>query len=107
MIIKLFKGQQPLVFIVLPVFLLIIWLFSGFHYFTVVTENRMPFYSLLSSAIKDWPSWLIAILGFIITGSQGIHLNLVLIKHEVLNRPTYLPVLFYFLFNLWRSKCML
>lgn len=98
MILKLFKGQQPLVFIVLPALLLATWLFSGFHYFTLVADNKMPLYSMLFSIVQEWPSWLTVLLGFIITGSQCFHLNLVLNKHEVLNKATYLPALVYFIF---------
>lgn len=99
MIIRLFKGQQPLVFIVLPVFILVVWLFSGFQYFSIASDNGMPLYSLFFKFVNGWPSLLLAFLCFVIIGMQCLHFNWILNKYEVLNKPTYLPALFYFLFT--------
>ncbi len=99
MIIKLFKGQQPLVFIILPVAILLVWLFSGFHYFAIAADNGMPLYSLVVSVVSDWPSWGLSLLGFLIIGSQCLHLNWILNRYEVLYKTSYLPALIYFVFS--------
>ena len=99
MIISFFKAQQPLVFILLPLALLVIWIFSGFQYFTVVADNGMPLYSLFMSLTNNWPAWLLVFLGYLLVCSQCLHLNAILNKYEVLYKASYLPALFYLLFS--------
>jgi len=101
MIVKLFKGQQPLVFIVLPLLILGIWLGSAFNYFIIAADNGMPLYSIVASLVRTWPSWLLAVICAFLAGSQCLHLNWILNKYEVLYRPSYLPALFFFIFSVF------
>jgi hypothetical protein len=99
MFIKLFKNQQPLVFIILPVAILLVWLISDFNYFMVAADNGMPLYTLAISMVKGWPSWLIAVFCALLISSQCLHLNWILNKYEVLYKSSYLPALIFFLFS--------
>ncbi len=99
MIINFFKAQQPLAFIILPLALLVIWIFSGLQYFTVVADNGMPLYSLLMTLTNNWPAWLLVCLGYLLVCSQCLHLNTILNKYEVLYKASYLPALFFLLFS--------
>lgn len=85
-----------------PVFMLIIlaalmWIFSKSASYTLVPANGMPLYDLAMNLLSLLPSWFRAIIGFTLMTTQAIHFNLVLNKHEVLYKQTWIPALMYFL----------
>lgn len=99
MVLKFLKGQEPLVFIILPIVMACFWIFSGFHYFTLAGDNGMPFYSILISLFKVWPAWTLVIFCYLLIASQCLHFNYILNKYEILGKPTFLPALIYFIFS--------
>jgi len=85
-----------------PVFLLIVlaalmWIFSKSASYTLVPANGMPLYDLIMNLLSFLPSWFRPILGFTLITSQAIHFNMVLNKHEVLYKQTWIPALMYLL----------
>lgn len=55
----------------------------------------MPFYDAVCRALSWLPAWAGAVLGGLLHFSQAIHLNLVLNKHEVHFKRSWLPALTY------------
>lgn len=83
-----------------PVFLLVVlaalmWVFSKSASYTVIPANGMPVYDLVLKLLSYLPYWFGPLLGFTIMSTQAIHFNLVLNKHEVLYKQTWVPALMY------------
>ncbi|MFN8154755.1 MAG: hypothetical protein U0Y08_10730 [Bacteroidia bacterium] len=71
------------------------WTVSKSDSYRVVEPNGMPLYDLVVSMLAQIPAWAGPLIGFILTTSQAIHLNLILNKHDVLYKNSWLPSLLY------------
>jgi hypothetical protein len=95
MLIRAFRSTR-----FFPVMLLVIlsgalWTISYTHSYKVVEGNGMPFYDIVLRLMALLPAWAGPLLGVLLVNLQGIHLNLVLNKHEVLYKQSWLPALLY------------
>ncbi|MBL7923421.1 MAG: hypothetical protein JNL88_04395 [Bacteroidia bacterium] len=95
MFIRIFRTTRLLPLILLVVISAIMWIVSKSVSYDVVEANGMPLYDLLLMLLGLLPDWAGIVLGFLLLSSQAIHLNLVLNKHEVLFRQSWLPALMY------------
>lgn len=71
------------------------WTISKSVSYRVVDPNGMPLYDLTIKLLHFLPAWFGLLLGFILVTSQAIHLNLILNKHEILYKQSWLPALMY------------
>lgn len=95
MLIRAFRSTGFLPVILLVVLSGALWTISYTHTYKIVEANGMPFYSLVTGLMKYLPAWAGPLLGVILVNLQGIHLNLILNKHEVLYKQSWLPALLY------------
>ena len=96
--IRLFRSPQPTVLLLIPLITTVIW---GFHWDAISVcppEPISPLWNLVYPLIAAFPQWLDAVLMIILVTGTTIYFNLILNRHEVLYRSTYLPSLFYVLF---------
>jgi hypothetical protein len=98
LIVNIFKNSQPATFIVIPVFMLIAWVFARQTGSPLLVDNPMPLYNLVAGILADFPLWLAGLTGYLVATSQVLHLNYIVNKHEVLYKNSYLPALFYMVF---------
>jgi len=73
----------------------VLWTMSWYLHFHVVASNAMPFYDLSLLLCSALPNGGQAVLGWVIISLQAIHFNLLLNKHEVLFKQSWLPALVY------------
>lgn len=97
MIIKFFKTQQPFAYFLFAAIVLVIWFPVYFSGFTINEGNSMPFYSLLLKLISPEKKILYFLLACGLIISQAIQFNIIVSKHDVLYKSSYLPGLFYLL----------
>ena len=97
MFLRLFKTTQPLPLVLLVILAIAMRVVTFLHYYRVVEPNGMPLYDLVLYLMHGMPLFIYAIVGFILTTSQAIHLNRVLNKHEVLYKQSWIPALLYVL----------
>lgn len=97
MVLKFFKSQQPLAYIVLGVIALVFWTSGYFLNFTINNNNALPLYNLLLSILNTEHKFIYFLLGVVLVASQAIHLNIIISKYEVLYKNSFLPGLFYIL----------
>ncbi len=95
MLIRIFRSTQLLPLILLAILSGTMWMVSKSDSYRVVEANGMPLYDLVVAVLGNLPIWAGPLIGFVLTFSQAIHLNLVLNKHEVLYKNSWLPALLY------------
>lgn len=95
MLIRLFRTSQPM----LAFFLLIPVVLSGFGsyflHFKTVAANGMPFYDAFLSLVINFPSWVRITIVSTLIYLQAIHLHIILTRHEVLYKESWIPALMY------------
>ncbi len=95
MLIRAFKSTRIFPLILLTILSAGMWMSSksvGYH---IVDPNGMPLYDLAVYFLSFMPAWSGLLIGFILVTTQAIHLSLVLNKHEVLYKQSWLPALMY------------
>ena len=96
--IRFFKSPQPAALFSIPLIVILLWA-ERFFVFPVASESySMPLWSLLSLAFKSMPSWINFFIFVALISVEAIYFNLLVNKHEVLYRNSYLPALFFVLF---------
>lgn len=95
MLIRIFRSTRILPLILLVILSGAMWMISKSDSYRVVDPNGMPLYDLVVNILFRLPAWAGPLLGFLLTGSQAVHLNLVLNKHDVLYKNSWLPALLY------------
>lgn len=99
MIIRLFKDSHPATYIIVPVFILAFLAFSWQGAGEYVVQNPMPMYDLLLGLVLQLPEWVTGLIVYLLLISQVFHLNHVIGKHEVFYKNSYLPALFFMVFQ--------
>lgn len=95
MLISAFRSTRFFPLVLLVVIAAAMWIASLSAGYRVVESNGMPLYDVVLAFLQLLPAWAGPLIGFLLTTSQAIHLNLVLNKHEVLFRDSWLPALLY------------
>ncbi|MBK7889011.1 MAG: hypothetical protein IPJ86_17475 [Bacteroidetes bacterium] len=95
MLIRAFKTSRLFPLILLVILSAGMWIISKSVSYRVVEPNGMPLYDLVTYALGFLPDWAGLFIGFILVTTQAFHLNLVLNKHEVLYKSSWLPSLLY------------
>lgn len=96
--IRFFKSPQPAALFTIPVIIVVLWGQIFLNCKPVAVESSMPLWNLLSSFFSAFPSWLNFIFMLALISGTAIYLNVVLNKHEVLYKNSYLPSFVYALY---------
>jgi hypothetical protein len=75
----------------MPVIILIFWGRMLFQVSPVVDPNSLPFWKAIASILNIFPSWINFLLLLVLISGQVIFLNVVVNRHEVLYKNTFLP----------------
>jgi hypothetical protein len=98
MIIRLFKESHPVSYLLVPVFILLFLAISWQGPGEYVVQNPMPLYDLVLSLVAHLPEWITGLIVYLLLVSQVFHLNLIIGKHEVFYKNSFLPALFFMIF---------
>ena len=95
--IRFFKSPQPANMIIIPIIILAFWVRSA-GTISESVQMGLPLWNGIASVIAFLPSWLIFILLYLIVCTEAIYLNLMLNRHEVIYKNTFVPALVFALF---------
>lgn len=95
MLIRIFRSTGFLPPVLLAVLTGLMWAISLSGTYSIIPPNGMPFYDAVCSLLAVLPAWAGAVVGGLLHYTQAIHLNLVLNKHEVHFKRSWLPALTY------------
>ena len=93
--IRFFKSPQPAALIVIPFIIIILWFRTGFHCQPVTDLSNLPVWQAIAGMLSHLPSWLNFVILAIIISVQAVYFNLMVNKHEVLYKNSYLPSLIF------------
>ncbi len=96
--IRFFKSTQLANLVSIPVLILLFWFPVFFHSMPVKDGNTMPLWDVMYSVLIILPSWVNFILLIALVSGQAIYLNLILNKHAVLYKSSFIPALIFGLF---------
>ena len=105
MFIRFFKTNQPASFIFLLLFALILWLPAFLHPVLPSTLHTVFLYTVILQVLQFSPI-LSVFIAFSLVVAEAFLLNYIVNKHEITDKKSYLPALFYILF-MSNSKPML
>lgn len=96
--IRFFRSTQLANLVSIPVIILLFWFPVFFHTMPVKDNNTLPLWDVIYSFLITFPSWLNFILLLTLVSGQAIYLNLLLNKHVVLYKSSFIPALIFGLF---------
>lgn len=96
--IRFFKTTQPAALFAIPLIVILLWAHKVFSFTVPADTFQMPLWSLVRSFFSVFPSWLNLLIFCALISWQAIYFNLLINKHEVLYKNSYLPALFFVLF---------
>lgn len=94
MLIGFIKRNRASSIVLLPVLLIIIWLYGFFHPVIPPSEHAAPLYELLIAGIGSYP-FLLTLISFTLILCEAFLLNSIIEKNEIIDTSTYLPALVY------------
>lgn len=94
MLIGFIKHNRALSIVILPIALIILWIYGFLNPVVPLTEHSAPLYRLLISGIGQYP-FLITLTSFILIFCEALLLNYIVEKNEIIESNTYLPALAY------------
>jgi len=95
MLIRIFRSTGLFPPVLLAILTGLMWVISLSGSYSIIPPNGMPFYDAVCGLMGKVPAWTGALLGWLLHFSQAIHLNLVLNKHDVHFKKSWLPALIY------------
>ncbi len=93
--IRFFKSSQAATLFIIPVIVLLGWAQSFFSQSFVVSETGMPVYKLFMRALAELPGFIRVLIAVVLVSLEAIYLNIIVNRHEVLFKNSYLPALMY------------
>ena len=96
--IHFFRSTQLANLVSVPVIILLFWFPVFFHTVSIKDSNTLPLWDVICSLLITLPSWVNFILLLALVSGQAIYLNLMLNKHVVLYRSSFIPALIFGLF---------
>ncbi len=97
MILRLFKSNNVVALVALPLVALAIWVFGFLQPQVVAIERVMPFFEILSTALSSLPM-LSIFIAVVLLVCEAFLLNYIINENAVLSKQSYLPALFYIIF---------
>ncbi|HNP47923.1 MAG TPA: hypothetical protein PKL85_03755 [Bacteroidia bacterium] len=105
--IRFFKSPQPAALIVIPFIVLILWGQQALNIQVVRDETSMPLWTLLAGILEALPAFIRYLIFAGIISLEAIYFNLLLNRHEVLYKNSYLPSLCFVLLASLSSSLLL
>jgi hypothetical protein len=95
--IRFFKSPQPAIMIIIPIIIFVFWIRSA-GVIAMNLPHGLPLWDTIASLVASMPAWLSFVMLFLIVCAEAIYLNVVLNKHEVIYKNTFVPALIFALF---------
>ena len=95
--IRFFKSQQVATLFIIPVIVLLLWAQSFFGDSFVLKMEGMPLQNLLMNILASFPEFVQVLFGIAFVSFGAIYLSILVNRHEVLYRNSYLPAFMYVL----------
>lgn len=89
--IRFFKSPQPAALIVIPFIIIVLWVYNGWRSVPVTDGSSLAVWEMIASLFSALPSWLNFIFMAALISAQAIYFNLMVNRHEVLYKNSYLP----------------
>jgi hypothetical protein len=93
--IRFFKSPQPATLFIIPIIVLVLWASRLSFFVPVADHTGLPLWAMIASIFSSLPSWLNYIFLAALVSSQAVYFNILLNKHEVLYKNSYLPALIF------------
>lgn len=93
--IRFFKSPQAASLFMIPVIVLILWARAFFKHPFFTNEPGMPLQNLFMNLVSSFPDFVQVLLAIALVSFEAVYLNLIMNRHEVLYRNSYLPALMY------------
>lgn len=94
MLIGFIKHNRALSIVILPIAMIILWVYGFVNPVIPLADHAAPLYKLLISGIEQHP-FLITLISFILVFCEALLINYIIEKNEIINTTTYLPALVY------------
>lgn len=94
MLLRFIQHNPAISILLVPVGMIVFWIYTFFHPVIPVTEHAAPLYKLLIMGIKTYP-FLIIILSMLLIFCEAMLLNNIAEKNAVVGNSAYLPALLY------------
>lgn len=89
--IRFFKTLQPANMIIVPIIIFVMWVRIIFHANPVSDLKVLPFWTAITYFLNGIPVWINFLLLFGLISTQAIYFNLLINRHEVHYKNTFLP----------------
>lgn len=96
MLIGFIKHNRPASIVLMPVALIIFWLYGFFHTVIPQTEHAAPLYKLIVAGMVQYPI-LLTLISFILIFCEALLINHIIEKNEIIITNSFLPALIYIL----------
>src|SRR6476620_508832 len=96
--IRFFKSPQPATLVIIPVIILVFWGRFFLDCQPVTDANSLPLWIGLAQFLSGLPSWFNWIILFLVIVLQAVYFNLMVNRHEVLYKSSFLPAFIFALF---------
>ncbi len=88
-----FNTRHPAVYAILVIICVLFFLTGGSSFF-IVTEPAMPLYQMIIGQSQTHP-WIYRMAALLLFALQTVHLNSLVLRFEVINKPSFYPGLMY------------
>jgi hypothetical protein len=93
--IRFFKSPQPAALIIIPFIIIVLWIYHGWNAVPVSDPLSLPLWNVIAGLFSGLPAWLNFIFLWALISFTAVYFNLMLNKHEVLYKNSYLPSLIF------------
>ncbi len=94
MLVAFIKHNRALSIVILPIAIIILWLYGFLNPIVPNTEHAAPLYKLIITGISQYPL-LITFISFVLIFIEALLINYIIEKNEIIDTTTYLPALVY------------
>lgn len=93
--IRFFKSPQPAALFVIPFIIIVLWVYRGWDSIPVMDSYSLPVWKFIGGLFSHLPGWLNFIFLSALISAEAIYFNLIINRHEVLYKNSYLPSLIF------------
>jgi Family of unknown function (DUF6427) len=97
MFIRFFKNNTPSYFFILPLFALVFWIVAFMGVPPLVSSHSSSLFNVMAGYVNAF-RFIGTCVSFLLVTTGAFLINLVFNESEILERKTFLPALFYFVF---------
>ena len=89
--IRLFKSLQLATLFLIPIIIIVFWARTIFHSNPVPDAGSLPLWGFINALLIAFPSWVNFIFLIVIISGESIYMNLLMNRHEIQYKNSFLP----------------